>query len=104
MTDHRPAHEVELYRDGDAYVVILELPGFDREDVDLRWQNRHLHVSAEHTADGDDEKRTVYHRDVGIPKDIVEDDITASFENDVLEVTLPIEDDSDRSGRRISID
>jgi HSP20 family protein len=103
MTGHKPAHEVELYRDGDAYVVIVELPGFDSEDVDLRWQNGHLHVAAER--DGvDDGKHVVYHRDVGVPKSVRVDDISATFEDGVLEVTLPLQEADDRSGTRIDVE
>ena len=35
MTRHTPQHEVELYREEDSYVVIVELPGANADDVDV---------------------------------------------------------------------
>ena len=100
MTRHHPAQEIELHREGDEYVVLFDLPGYDPSDIDVRWRDRRLHVSAEHQGEGD--RRQVYHRSIGLPKTIAEDGIEATYEDDVLEVTLPISDTPD-TGRRIDV-
>ncbi|MBX0322806.1 Hsp20/alpha crystallin family protein [Halomicroarcula sp. F13] len=100
MVTHHPAKGVELYREDGAFVVLVELSEFDREDVDLRWHDRRLHVEAERHEPG--ERSRVFHRSVGLPRPIREADITATIEDGVLEVTLPI-DDRAREGRRIDI-
>ena len=100
MTRHHPAKEVELYRENDEYVVLFDLPGYDPADVDVRWRDRRLHVSAEHHGEGD--RKGVYHRSVGVPKSIDEDGIDAAYEDGVLEVTLPIRERQD-TGRKIDV-
>jgi HSP20 family protein len=89
MSTHRPAHEVELYRDGDAYSVIVDLPDFDREDVEVRFHDGRLHVEGEHL-DPDDGQRAIFNRHVGLPKLVDVENIEATFEDGILEVTLPI--------------
>lgn len=66
MTRHHPEKEVELYREGDRYVVQFDLPDYEPDDIDVRWRDRRLHVSAEHH--GEDDRRQVYHRSIGVPK------------------------------------
>lgn len=100
MTRHRPENEIELYRDGDEYVVLFELPGYDPSDFDVRWRDRRLHVSAEHLNEAG--RRQVYHRSMGLPKSIDEDGIEATYEDDVLEVRLPISETQD-AGRKIDV-
>ena len=100
MTRHHPAKEVELHREGEEYVVLVELEGYEPSDIDVRWRDRRLHVSAEHQTDG--ERQQVYHRSIGLPKTIDEDGIDASYEDDVLEVTLPISEAQD-TGRQIDV-
>lgn len=87
MTTHRPAHEIELYREDDEYVVVTDVGDADPEDVDVRWRGGHLHVYVE---TGDDGRRSVRHRDVSVPREIDPDGITAAFADGVLEVHLPI--------------
>lgn len=102
MTRHNPAHEVELFRDADAYVVYADLPNYTIEEVDIRWHDQRLHLSADsHDGDG---RATVFHRQVSLPHSIDDDGITAEFEDGVLEVTLPIESEARRPGQEIRID
>lgn len=54
MTRHTPHHEVELYREGESYVVIVELSGATAEDVDVDWIDGYLSVAAEVTGGSDD--------------------------------------------------
>ena len=90
MTTHRPAHEIELYRESDEYVVVTDVGDADPGDVDVSWRGGHLHVYVE---TGDDGRRSVRHRDVSVPKEIDPDAITAEFSEGVLEVHLPIVQD-----------
>jgi HSP20 family protein len=99
---HKPAHEVELYREGDTYVVIVELPDYGKDDVRLRWRDGQLHVDAERVES--DTPNRVVHRTVGIPKPVVSDEITAHFRDGVLEVRLPIVETDEKPGRTIEIE
>jgi HSP20 family protein len=99
MTRHTPHHEVELYREGDSYVVIVELPGTTAEDVDVDWVDGHLSVAAEITRE---DRQRVVSRRLSVPKRIDPAGISARFEEGVLEVTLPIVGENRPDG--ISID
>lgn len=79
----------ELYEEDDAFVLTVEMPGFDPEDIDLRWDDGRLYVAAEHH---DDERgrRKRFYRSFRLPKRVVDDDIEATYTNGVLEVTIPI--------------
>ncbi|MFB6172423.1 MAG: Hsp20/alpha crystallin family protein [Haloarculaceae archaeon] len=87
MTTHKPDHEFELYREGDEYVVLADVGDADPADVDVSWRGGHLHVYVEIAEDG---RNTIRHRDVSVPREIDPDGITASFDDGVLEVHLPV--------------
>ena len=99
-----------LEDEGDAYVFVVDLPGFEKEDIDLTFREGVLSVRA-HTdvEEGSDAYRSRRSRRVAkqvpVPKEIVTDEITASYHNGVLEVRLPIlEDERDEDGHRIDIE
>lgn len=99
----RPRHEVELYREDDAFVVIADLDDADREDVELSWHDGELSIVVESDeADGD--RHQVRRRRVGLHRPIEADEITASFDDGVLEVRLPIAEESAPTGQRIEIE
>jgi HSP20 family protein len=101
MTRHRPAHEVELYHEGDAYTVVADLPDVDPADVDVRWQEGGLSITARRkTPEG---RTRVFHRTVSLPHPVDADGIEASFEDGVLEVTLPVESDARPEGRAVDV-
>ncbi|MFB6138807.1 MAG: Hsp20/alpha crystallin family protein [Halosimplex sp.] len=98
---HHPDHEVELFRDDDAYVVYADLPGYDREAIDVRWHDGRLHVTAERL--GSDGETRVFNRHVSVPRRVDPEDITATYRDDVLEVRLPLSADDSRPGTRIEV-
>ena len=103
MTKHHPEKEVELYRDDGAYTVIVDLPDFEREDVDVRWHDGRLHVEAEHVTTEEGRTR-VFHRHLGLPKRIDVEGIGATFEDGVLEVHLPIAGDDRSHGTTVDVE
>ena len=103
MTDHQLAHEIELYREGNDYVVLLEMADYDREDLDLTWRDNRLHVEAQHV-DAESGRSQVLQRTLSFPKEIEETGITATAEEGTLEVELPIAAEERDRGRSIAID
>lgn len=95
-----PAFRTDIRDTGDKYVLEAELPGFSKEDINLDLKDGILTISAEHTENNDqkDEKNGSYIRrerrygsfrrsfDV---TGIDENAITASYQNGVLELSLP---------------
>ena len=95
--------DYELYEEDDEFVLTVELPGFDREEIDLTWDNGVLNIAAEH-ADEDRGRRRTYHRRFRFPKDVDEEEIAASYTNGILEVTLPVETGGAAHGTAIPIE
>ena len=101
MTRHRPHHEVELYREGESYVVIVEPPGAATEDVDVDWIDGHLSVTGEVSRG---KRRQVVSRRLSVPKEIDPPSIAARFDDGVLEVTLPIVGEGQRKGISVEVE
>ena len=103
---------VDLADHDDAFEVTADLPGYDREDIDLSVADRILHISAERDDSSEagegnylrrERRRQSMSRSLSLPEDVDEDEASATYRNGVLTVTLPkstTEDDS----RSIDID
>lgn len=93
---------VDVADRGDRFTVTADLPGFEKDGIDVEVHERTLRIDAVHEADdeartGDDDatyvrrersKRSLS-RSVTLPEDVVEAEASASFENGVLTVDLP---------------
>ncbi|OJG85184.1 hypothetical protein RV13_GL001210 [Enterococcus raffinosus] len=97
----------------DHYEVKADLPGFDKSEISVHYNNDILSIDAEHTAENEvkDDGRFVrrersssaYHRQFAV-KDIIEEKINAKFENGVLTLILPKAEYEERKGKAITID
>jgi HSP20 family protein len=97
------SNDYELYEQDDEFVLSVEMPGFDPEEITVTWDDGVLNISAEHEDESYNRRRT-YHRRFRVPKDVADDAITASYEAGVLEVTLPVEQEAALSGKQIDIE
>jgi len=95
--------DYELYEEDGEFVLTIDVPGFEPEEIDLAWDDGVLNVAAEHV---DDERgrRKTYHRRFRFPKDVDEESIAARYENGVLEVTLPVLEGTATRGTPIPIE
>jgi len=94
--------DYELYEADEEFVLTVEMPGFDLEDIAVRWDDGVLNVSAEHVDDERDRQKT-YHRRFRFPKRVVEEDIEAEYTNGVLEIRLPVETGAVTRGTEIEV-
>lgn len=108
----RPGSDVNLRMDttDEGYLVMADLPGFEKADIDLRFEEGVLSIAAAHESETETDagsshaQRRVYD-ELRIPAAIREDEITASYRNGVLEVSLPTEDEvADDDEHRIEIE
>jgi HSP20 family protein len=78
----------EMYEEDDEFVLTFEMPGFERDDTDLVWdeEGRRINVAAERV-DEDRGRRRTYHRTFRAPKEVDPDGIEATYRNGVLELT-----------------
>jgi HSP20 family protein len=97
----------------DGYVVVADMPGFEKEEIDLRYDDGSLSVEASREVSEEDgvsarhHTRHVYER-IHVPGEVVEEEISASYRNGVLEVRLPVpastESEDEDDGTRIDTD
>jgi HSP20 family protein len=96
-------NDYELYEEDDEFVLTVELPGFDPEEITASWDAGVLNVAAEHEDDRRGARRT-YHRRFRFPKTVDEDAIEAAYENGMLTVRLPVVVDAAVTGTEIEIE
>ena len=89
---------LDLSEDEAAYHVKADIPGVDRNDIDLRIDGNTIHIAAEikHEAPRQNEKEIYSERFCGmvsrtfsLPDRVDEAKATARYENGVLALTLP---------------
>ena len=83
----------------DKYQIIMDLPGYEKENIDLALNNGYLEVTAKVESEDnsdDDEKFVRRERFYGecsrsfyVGEDIKEEDINAEFKNGTLKIEVP---------------
>jgi HSP20 family protein len=89
---------MDLYRDGDHYVLSADLPGIDPGSVDIDIDGQLLTIRAERTLRGADGVTWLAHerrggaflRQLSVGQGIDTEHIAATYENGVLTVTIPV--------------
>jgi len=81
-----PRFPVDLYEDKDNTYVRAELPGVNRDAINVEMVDGYLNISASRKQG---EESFSLSRSVSIPEAVQADKVSASYENGVLTVTLP---------------
>ena len=100
----------------DGYEVIVDLPGFKKDEIEVQLENGYLNISAAKGLDKDEEdKKGKYirkeryagalSRTFYLGEEIREEEIKAKFENGILSVSIPKEEEKKVEGpKHISIE
>ena len=82
---------VDLYEDQNNTYVRAELPGVNRDDINVEMTDGYLTIAAARKSggDGSDEESFSFSRAVSIADEVDSNKVSASYENGVLTVTLP---------------
>lgn len=92
------AFRTDVIDQGDKYLLQAELPGFQKEDINIDLKNDLLTISASHKEEKEEEDKNKYIRKERYyssysrsfrVNDIESDDIDASYNNGILEVIFP---------------
>jgi HSP20 family protein len=89
---------MDLYRAGDHYVLSTDLPGIDPGSVDIDVDGQLLTIRAERTLTTDDSAQWItrertggtFLRQLSLGQGLDTEHITASYNNGVLNVTIPV--------------
>jgi len=92
-------------RDDEGVVVYADLPGFEKEEIDLHVDGRVLAIEASHESEDEGRARSRYVSErFTLPEGAFDlDAVHATYRNGVLEIHLPVVE-SEEFGRRIDID
>jgi HSP20 family protein len=102
---------IDLEDRDDELVLTADLPGFETDDIDVRVNDRTLHVSAERGEETEEtegeyvrreRRHTSASRSIRLPTDVDADGVTATYNNGVLTVRLPKAEPSSE-GTRIDV-
>ncbi len=82
----------------DAYQIMVDLPGLEKDDIKVKFEDNVLTISGERKAESTDEGKN-YHRieriygsfsrSLRFPKDVNAQKVVANYRNGVLEISLP---------------
>jgi HSP20 family protein len=93
---------VDLFEDKDNAYVRADLPGVNRDDINVEVVDGYLTVDATRkTKEGDREESFRFSRSISLPESVRADGVTAAYENGVLTVTLPKREEA--KARKVSV-
>lgn len=108
---YRPAANVR--EDEKAYTIELALPGFSKDEVNINFEEKILTVTAGHQPKEDVKGpkytwnefgyKSKYQRAFQLPETVDTENISASFENGILLVTIPKKEVQPASVKKIVI-
>ncbi|ADQ68288.1 molecular chaperone [Halogeometricum borinquense DSM 11551] len=109
--------DIDVRDSDEEFVVVADLPGLEKDDIDLSVTERTLTISASREMNEETESDTEsreflrrerrhesMHRTIRLPENVIADDATASYTNGVLSVTLPKRSVESDDSHRINIE
>ncbi len=110
---NRREPSLDIQDRGDKFIVTAELPGFGKDDVEVRVNPDSLELKAEKRTN--DEKRkadetqsrssySYFHRYVALPERVMTEKVEGTMKNGVLELKLPKKEGKpEEKGRRVDL-
>lgn len=98
-----------------SYELIVDLPGFSKENINISIENGYLEISAKTTSDKEENEKGKYlrrerfegeyKRSFYVGDKVTEDEIKASFKNGILKIDVPkVKEDPKSNKKYIEID
>lgn len=107
-TDFHPIRVEDRFEE-DKYILSAELPGIDpSKDVEIVVSAGTLTILAERSAEKHDKRHTEFHygafsRAIRLPEGAKEDEVTASYRDGILIVTVPLAQPPKAESRKIAV-
>lgn len=108
--------KTDIKEKSDNYIIDVDLPGYEKENIEIEMENGYLRVTAKTSKDIDEsnEEEKYIHkerfygecsRSFYVGENLKEEDIKASFKNGILSLTFPKEKQKQlEEKKRIQID
>jgi HSP20 family protein len=106
------APAVDLYEEKDDIVVKAELPGMDKDNIEVNLTDHRLTIKGERKR-GRDQRRELLQvgtllwllvRTLELPTDVHTDKVKAGFKNGILEVRLPKTEEAKAKEVKVKVD
>lgn len=98
--------KTDIREKNDKYIVEVDLPGYEKENINLTLENGYLEISAsvvKESNEDDEDKFVRQERYVGecsrsfyVGDDITEEDIHAEFKNGILKIEIPKKEEKEK--------
>ncbi|QFU83107.1 Hsp20/alpha crystallin family protein [Natronorubrum aibiense] len=106
---------IDLADHGEEFVLTADVPGFERDDIDVRLSKDTIHITATHESETTDEREDEFYikserarqslsRSIRLPEPVDEEAVEARYRNGVLTITLPKREPEAREGQQIDIE
>ena len=104
--------QVEVFQRDGELVVRADLPGMNRNDINVDVAEDRITLQGERKREHEEERQGVFrsersygtfYREILLPQGAITDQAKASFRDGVLEITVPTPPESTRRGRRLEI-
>jgi len=106
-----PAFKTDIVDKGDRYVLEADMPGFNKEDIDIHVDDNKLTITAKHNVNKEENKDNYIRRERRYGSftrsfdvsNVKTEEIKADYKNGVLILNLPKKDNNNPSSRKIDI-
>lgn len=104
---------IDVYEEKDSVVVKAELPGMQKEHVEVNLVGQNLTIKGEKKEDKEVKEDDYYRRErsygsflrtIALPCDVKSDEIKASFKDGVLEIRMPKTEEAKKKSISVKID
>ena len=106
------APQLEVFRRGNELVVRADLPGMRREDVQIEIDDDVLTISGERRQENEENREGFFrsersygqfYRSIPLPENVDASNVSASFNDGVLDITIPMPQAEQRRPTRVEI-
>jgi HSP20 family protein len=104
---------VDLYEEKDDIVVKAELPGMEKDNIEVNLSDNRLTIKGEKKHEEEIKKENYYRsersygsfvRTLELPSEVQTDKVKAAFKNGVLEIRLPKSEEAKKKETKINVD
>jgi HSP20 family protein len=104
---------VDLYEEKDDIVVKAELPGMEKDNIEVNLSENRLTIKGEKKKEEEVKKEGYYRsersygsfvRTLELPSEVQTDKVKAAFKNGVLEIRLPKTEEAKKKETKVKVD